>query len=546
MTTNDDLNSPAGPAEYVVTLGEVAGEDGVRRAAVFFGKRDGTDPPVGDTSIEIPMNAGIVQSFERIQQAMKTLSREAIDRLAVSCNIEREELFAILERLDAEIRALEGDAGEPKPERLRRPPSPAVPDGDYMEVPASAGYRALQAVIQDPSRFQDGGPWPCAIHDNLNGIIEARPPEADLQPWFDPEEEARLRDCMWQQVGQLGDLDADVLDALSDFWIRHARHPDQKVVCTVSYLLERRGMKPKKSGAGRRGGYYASQENAIRAAVGRISILLVSADVDTYHPQPGKRRTRKEKKRVSSRAVVVDTTAGQMRLDGRTEVQAFTFCPGSIFAMFLFGPGRQVALQSVRALSYHQKNEWREKRLTRYLSWQWKCDAKNGGGVKTFRLRTLLDAIAEQPNTAHPSKTLERLVDALDRLKSDGVIGCWSPSPEWNAIDFGKPGWLQAWLEATVDIEPPGDISERYGSLVADARRQALPPGPTRQPDLPARLRAHRKALGMSCLQVGEVLGVTGRAVGYWESGARKPAAGDRKRIMSWLDGGTDGTEAGP
>jgi DNA-binding transcriptional regulator YiaG len=436
----------------------------------------------------------------------------------------------------------------PEPRRRqRRHPSPAVPPGDYIEVPSPAAWRALHSVVQDPSRFQDGNPWPCAIPDNLDGTIEARPPIVDLQPYLEPDDEARLRDIMWQQVGQLGDLDADVLDILSDFWIRHARHPDQKVTCTVTYLLERRGMKRKKGGAGRRGGYYGTQENAIREAVGRICILWIDADIDTYEIQPGRKHPRKQRTRLSSRAFTVDTTAGQIRLDGRTEVQAFTYSPGALFGRFLFGPGRQTALQSVKALLYHPQKERWEKRLARYLPWQWKCDAKNGAGVKTFHLRTLLDAIAEQPNRARPGLTRDRLEQALERLQKDEVIRGWQYGPEWNEDHARQPGWLETWLAATVAIEPPEDIPNQYRSiaLAAAEHRQALAPNQPARPDLPTRMRSHRKALGMSCLQVGEVLGVSGRAIGQWESGARTPSPATRKRIMRWLDGGTDGTDAG-
>lgn len=528
--------------------GQTTDDTGQKRIGVWI-QRDDEPTPEG-LSLELmeERECSLKEGFLRLARALKGLRPEDI-----VAHVDRDTFLQALDRLEAELEAdaetlaLKGDAE--KPERRRRHPSPAVPPGNYMEVPSPAAYRALQTVIQDPSRFQEGGPWPCAIPDNMDGIIEARPPEADLQPWFEPDEEARLRDDMWRQVGQLGDLDADVLDILSDFWIRHARYPDQKVTCTVSYLLERRGMKRKKGGAGRRGGYYGTQENAIRASVGRIGILLVSADIDTYETQPGKQRPRKERTRLSSRAFVVDTTAspGQMRLDGRTEVQAFTYSPGALFGRFLFGPGRQTALQSVKALSYHPQKERWEKRLARYLPWQWKCDAKNGGGVKTFRLRTLLDAIAEQPNRAHPTRTRDRLEQALDRLQKDGVIRGWQYGQEWEEDHARQPGWLETWLAATVAIEPPADIPEKYRSIATAAaeHRQALAPGPRARPDLPAQMRAHRKALGMSCLQVGEVLGVSGRAIGQWESGARTPSPATRKRIMRWLDSGTDGTDAG-
>jgi DNA-binding transcriptional regulator YiaG len=535
-----------------------------RQAQVFWVDADHIVPEGTSVVLELQPGEGLLQAAKRIADGLQfPQTAEQWRSLGLLPEALPTLRQALLEAIEAAERGaphkVTGDLvsslvivaheEEPSKPKRRRIATPAGPAGDYLEIPSPAAWRALQSVVQDPSRFQDGSTWPCAILDNMEGSIEARPPIVDLQPYLEPDDEALLRDTMWQQVRNLGDLDADVLDILSDFWIRHARHPDQKVTCTVSYLLSARGLQRKKGGSGeRRGGYYSSQENAIREAVGRICILWINATIDTYETQPGKKRSTKQKSRLSSRAFVVDTTAGQIRLDGRTEVQAFTYSPGALFGRFLFGPGRQTALQSVKSLLYHPQKERWEKRLARYLPWQWKCDAKNGGGVKTFRLRTLLDAIAEQPNRARPTRTRDRMEQALERLQKDGVIRGWQYGPEWDEDHAGKHGWLETWLAATVSIEPPEDISKKYRRIAeaatghrAEPRRRALGPGQPATPDLPTRIRAHREALGMSCLQVGEVLGVSGRSVGQWESGTRKPSGTNRKRIMRWLEHGTDG-----
>src|SRR5690625_7373540 len=57
----------------------------------------------------------------------------------------------------------------------------------------------------------------------------------------------------------MSELDVDVFDALCSFFISNANHQQDFIEIKLQDLLVIRGIKAKKSGSGRRGGYEAAQ-----------------------------------------------------------------------------------------------------------------------------------------------------------------------------------------------------------------------------------------------------------------------------------------------
>lgn len=355
---------------------------------------------------------------------------------------------------------------------------------------------------------------------------------------------------MWEQVDKMGDLEGDMLDLLSDLWLSKATGPASVVSCSIDYLLQARGLKPRRGGGGRRGGFGEQQENAVRLAVGRISSLYLNLPaVETWEPvDAGKTRGRRRRAvhAISDRAFIIRTTAGQIRLDGSTDVRAFTFLPGEALGRALWGgAGRQVAVMSAKVVRYHPVNERWTKALGRFLSWLWRCNASGGNPVVRRRVRTVLSSIGLEPDPTRPDRTRTSLEKAFERLQEDGIIRVWQYEA-WDEERAGKPGWLQTWLDSVILVEPPEEVAEHYRAIAdrSDQHRgrergktrpqKALP---TRA-DLGERLRERRLANGWSLARMGEELGVSGRAVGNYERGS-PPQAEVRRRLEAWLQSGT-------
>jgi DNA-binding XRE family transcriptional regulator len=237
---------------------------------------------------------------------------------------------------------------------------------------------------------------------------------------------------------------------------------------------------------------------------------------------------------VQSRVFTITDLLGRTRPDGFMDVERFIFRPGKVFAHFLFGPGRQTALLSAKALHYDPYRQTWEKRLVRYLSYQWRCKAHAGDALQPFRVVTLLDAVGVHVNERKPSETRTRLEKALDALLKDSVIAAWQYD-RWDEGLVRQRGWAQHWLQATILIEPPEIIRETYQRLARyETFVQRSLPSPKTLGDL---LKGRRQELGLSQLQAAEQIGISPSYLNRLEQGnrGRKITAALQHKLDAWL-----------
>jgi len=426
--------------------------------------------------------------------------------------------------LEAYIAACRGE-GAPTPQPTPTLPQPFV---DYLHVLSAAHYQAVREVLaQGAFAAVDGMPWPTAQLEKgrARGHAQLRPVVTDVQPYLPPEEVERWTQLMWRQRGELADLDADTLDALSAIWLYQASDPHAAAVANVDDLLRLRGLSRHLGGQGRRGGYMAQQRTQMLPSLTHIQNLwLTMATLETYDEdatQAPSRRRKPTTRAIQSRAFVITDLLGQLRLDGFVDVEKFIFRPGEVFAHFLSGPGRQTALLSAKALAYDPYRQTWEKRLTRYLSWQWRCEAHAGDYLQPFAVATLLTAVGHPANPRRLTWQRTRLEQALDTIQHDGVMAAWQYAQEH-----------ADWPKSTVLIEPPDTIREQYQhleQLEAPRRRQGLAPDA-----LGARLKRRRQALGLSQIQAAEQLGLHQGHFSRLERGQVTPSPAVRKRLDTW------------
>jgi len=407
---------------------------------------------------------------------------------------------------------------------------------EHLTVLSAAHYHALRTALAH-NTFQEveGIPWPTAplVTGPARGHAELRPLIADTTSWLAPEIVEAWAQRMWQQRGELSDLDADVLDALSALWLRHARTPDEDAVAAVDDLLAMRGLQPKQRGHGRRSGYEPEQRHALLRALTHLQNLwLHMTELELYLPSPsGSRRRRRTTQGVQSRLFTITDLLGHIRPDGWFEMEKFIFRPGKVFAHFLHGPGRQTALLSACALSYDPYRQRWEKRLLRYLSWQWRTRAHGGHYGQTYRVDTLFEAIGEAVDPRRIAWQKARLEKAFDTIHTDGGLAAWQYQ------DFN----LDAWWLSTVLFEPPEIIRTTYEHLAPQDMRapRALPAGPT----LGARLQRRRLALGLSQIQAAEQLDISQAYLSLIERGTKtRLSVHLQRKIRAWLGENTEDT----
>jgi hypothetical protein len=403
-----------------------------------------------------------------------------------------------------------------------------LPLEDYLYVLSAAHYQAVREILASGAfTHVEGNPWPTAplVKGRARGHAQLRPVVIDQQPFLPPEEVERWTQIMARHRAELSDLDADTLDALSAIWLYQATDPNDAAVADVDDLLSLRGLTRHRGGQGRRGGYMPHQRTKMLESLGHIQNLwLTMTELETYDGEDtrrGRRRRVPTQRAVQSRAFVITDLMGQLRFDGFLDVDKFIFRPGQVFAYFLAGPGRQTALLSAKALQYDPYRQKWEKRLTRYLSWQWRCAAHSGDYLQPFAVTTLLTAVGTTVQRRRLSEQRTHLEQTLDTIQRDHAITTWQYAQEYDD-----------WPKSTILIEPPDPIREQYRQLEwhEAVKRQHLP-----SPDaLGSRLKQRRQALGLSQIQAAEQLKLHQGYFSRLERGHVTPSPAVRKRLESW------------
>ncbi len=418
---------------------------------------------------------------------------------------------------------------------------PVLLEDNHLRVMNADHYHALrEALYLNTFARVEGQPWPTADlrPAGVPGQAILRPPAADSGMAVPAEQVEHWARAMWRQQKELSDLDADALDALCAIWLYQARTVGDRAVADIDGLLAMRGIQPRQReyGGRKRVGYEKDQREEMMRAVAHIQNLWINVgEAAAQDDVPGA-----PKRVVQSRAFVVTDRVGQIDLSGEmVDIERFVFRPGEVFAHYLMGPGSQTALLSARALKYDPYRQVSEKRLARFLSWQWRTVGTSDKQTRLYRVQTLLDAVGKATDIRYPHRTRDRMEKALDTLKDDAVIAAWHYTG-WDEGVAAKRGWLDHWLASTVLIEPP--------AVVQGARPTAAlaltPPGmpgigqATPVAELMGRVRGRRQELKLSQTLVAAALGVTQSYFSKLERGAagdKQVSADLKQRLIGWL-----------
>jgi hypothetical protein len=342
-----------------------------------------------------------------------------------------------------------------------------------------------------------------------------------------PEEEEDLAKLMWEQLEELSDLDSDVWDYCNWKWLQGAQCPEDYVTVTLQELLTMRGIAKKVNGKGQRGGYKRAQKVAIGRSIEHLQNVWLTLVEFAVYRRRGAGARESLTGPIEDRAIRI-REGGQLDFAGSLQLSSIEFRPGTLFSRFLLGPGKQVALLAARALEYDLKSQFYEKRLARYLSWQWRIRASQLEYLQPYRVRTLLSAIDLVANSRFPSRTRDRLETALEQLQRDGVIGAWQYDQDRS--EQHKAGWMDAWLVSTILVEPPQVIFERYRNL--GQRRDEL----VDTAEFAGRLKEKRLHNGLTIVRAAEQCGVPAQEYLLAENGRRLPGS-VLDKLEKWVHG---------
>ena len=403
----------------------------------------------------------------------------------------------------------------------------------FIEVPSDPIYYQVRRAVATKGFFSSTGtPFPTAPINthNARGQAQLKPLILDTGDRPNPEYEAELARLMFQQRDELSDTDSDIWDYCNWRWLLKAEHAEQYVSIVFEELQTMRGIIKKLNGRNQRGGYKRAQRDTVLKSIIHLRNVLINLFEFEFLGH-GVRAGRLITEPVQDRAIRLED-GGQFDLDGGIpKVTSFMFRPGTLFSRYLFGPGRETALLSAKALSYDPRYQKYEKRLLRYFSWIWRIRAFKLDYFQPFRISSLLDAIDLRVNRRFPSRTLESFETAMETLEADGNLSWQYASAP---LDRNAKGWVNAWLDATITVEPPQGIFDQYRSIgKKHSRAQVVDIGEFA--DFAERLREKRVLANMTVMVAAQNIGVSPDDYLLAENG-RRPRPSVSEKLKKWLD----------
>lgn len=160
--------------------------------------------------------------------------------------------------------------------------------------------------------------------------------------------------------------------------------------------------------------------------------------------------------------------------------------------------------------------------------------------MQPHKISTLLDVTGEKVNERAPSRTRDRLEQALDRLLEDGVIASWQYE-KWHESIASHKGWARVWGNSTVLIDPPKTIREEYRPIEKKQKVQHKPSNNrefSRQKNMGnigEQIKDTRKKLGLTLLQLAEELEISSSYLSNIEREIKIPSNKIQKRITDWM-----------
>ncbi len=391
------------------------------------------------------------EALSQVLRSWKGLEREKGFEQAINAAAESEldrVLSRALEMAQAGHQVLEWPEGL-KPEEAR----------EYLAIGNNQAYINFRDKMARGAYSMEPGQWPEA--DISGGKVKEGKAivKPDISPVLKEETLLDLQETMKSKVLSItrkGDLAADVFDIITAKWLKEARHHEAMVTISADEIMEARGLQKMKGGSGRRGGYKDEWRQEIAEQIDTLSQHWITiAEMEAWEEVKGKKK--KVKWRGEGRALTMDLRIGQEKLDGSIDAYLWKVRPGSIFSEFLYGPGRETALLSSKALHYdYYRQQW-EKKLTRYLAYIWRID--EGRTMEGLLVKTLLYRAGGELDEKRPGRTRDRLEKALDQLKDDDVIQSW----QYEDIEQARGRqWAKKWIEAKIILEAPAELTKHY------------------------------------------------------------------------------------
>lgn len=269
-----------------------------------------------------------------------------------------------------------------------------------------------------------------------------------------------------QAITSMDDLTADIFDIVSILWMQQATHKDKMIrFHTDDALNLRRLQGRKKDPDGYQASYRKKERDDIMKRLAALTTIWIRIERENLRFINEDQGTFEEIGQVQFNPLfVVDSVTVAYRGESPIGIYECSIRPGELLANFLYGSQKSSGMLALKTLEYHPTKQKYHKRLSRYLSWQWRIRQKSADYLRAYHIggeKGLLKVMDLDVNPRYGSRIKEQFEEILDTLQHDGIIKGWN----YKELDIEKQieqekNWFaNTWLKARVQIIPPNEIT---------------------------------------------------------------------------------------
>ena len=269
-----------------------------------------------------------------------------------------------------------------------------------------------------------------------------------------------------QAITSMDDLTADIFDIVSILWMQQATHKDQMIHFHTDDALNLRRLQGRKEDLdGYQMSYRKKERDDIMKRLAALTTIWIRIEKENLRFINEDQGDFEEIGQVQFNPLfLVDSVTVAYRGDNPIGIYECSIRPGEMLANFLYGSQRSSGLLALKTLEYHPIKQKYHKRLSRYLSWQWRIRQKSADYLRAYHIggdKGLLKVMDLDVNPRYGSRIREQFEEILDTLQQDGIIKGWSYKEKnlEKQIEQERNWFANTWLRARVQIIPPTEIT---------------------------------------------------------------------------------------
>lgn len=368
-----------------------------------------------------------------------------------------------------------------------------------------------------------------------------------------------------QAITSMDDLTADIFDIVSILWMQQATHKDQMIHFHTDDALNLRRLQGRKEDLdGYQMSYRKKERDDIMKRLAALTTIWIRIEKENLRFINEDQGDFEEIGQVQFNPLfLVDSVTVAYRGDNPIGIYECSIRPGELLANFLYGSQRSSGLLALKTLEYHPIKQKYHKRLSRYLSWQWRIRQKSADYLRAYHIggdKGLLKVMDLDVNPRYGSRIREQFEEILDTLQQDGIIKGWSYKENnlEKQIEQERNWFANTWLKARVQIMPPYEITgmgdhqdllliedqdyDTENLLTMLKGMTDRETGATREmveekQVSPETINKERTNRGLSILEAAKEMGISHSTLSRYERNLiKRPYTGSLDKMKEWLN----------